>query len=271
MNQRKNIFSYLINAAIFIILEVAALVILVNNGDLQKLWINKGSHAFINYVWGKTEGIKYYFSLKSYNKELEEKNFQLEQRLRRLNYIANTPIDTKIDTIGNFTYTPAIITKLSHNKQHNFFIINKGAKDGIEPQSGIITDKGAIGIIESVSTNYSYAISFTNKITSISARINKDGPVGILKWTGESYSTGLLEGIPCHIPIEKGDSIFTSGYSDLFPPNIPLGISSGLDILNGATYLINVDLFENYKSLRSITIVKNIHKEEILELGDNTK
>lgn len=269
MNQRRNFYSYLIDAAVFIFLEVAALIILAHNGEIQKLWLNRASHGFINYVWGKTEGVKYYFSLNKYNKELEIKNFHLEQEIRRYEQFMLSPSENKSDTIGRFSYTPARITKLSSNKQHNFIIINKGSNDGVKPQSGLITNKGIIGVIESVSKNYSYALSFMNEQLSVSARIKRDGPVGILKWTGKNYSSALLEGIPCHIPISVGDSLYTSGYSDLFPEDIPLGVCRSMDILNGATYSINVELFENFKALRSVTIVNNIDKEELQKL-ENT-
>ena len=51
------------NAAIFIILEVAALGMLKHSGTLQDLWISKGIHTVTAKVWGGLESVGYYFSL----------------------------------------------------------------------------------------------------------------------------------------------------------------------------------------------------------------
>ena len=61
----------------------------------------------------------------------------------------------------------------------------------------------------------------------------------------------------------KGDTIYTSGYSSIFPPDIPLGILGDAKIVNGATYEINVDLFEDFGALRYVTIVDNTAHEEM--------
>ena len=112
---------------------------------------------------------------------------------------------------GRFRYAPASIIKISNNKQHNFIIVDKGAEDGITPQSGIITEKGVIGIISAVSRHYSYAISFRNTGMTVSARIGRTGPVGSLTWDGKSTCGALLNEIPHHIGIEKGDTVYTRG------------------------------------------------------------
>ena len=65
---------------------------------------------------------------------------------------------------------------------------------------------------------------------------------------------------------QKGDTVFTSGYSSIFPPDIPLGTAGEAKIVNGATYDIEINLFEDFGALRYVTIVENIGKEEIEEL-----
>ena len=49
---------------------------------------------------------------------------------------------------GNYRYTPATIMKISRNTQHNYMIIDKGSADGVVTGSGVITGKGAIGVID---------------------------------------------------------------------------------------------------------------------------
>ena len=65
---------------------------------------------------------------------------------------------------------------------------------------------------------------------------------------------------------QQGDTVYTSGYSSIFPPDIPLGTTGDARIVNGATYDINIDLLEDFGALRYVTIVENIGKSEIEKL-----
>ena len=260
----------MINAAIFIILEIAALNMLRNNGELQDIWISKGSHAFMGTVWGSTQKIKDYFSLAKVNDQLAKENFELRVRLAQLEQIAADEREAsyfaKKGIAGNYCYIPAEIIKISSGSGHNYFIIDKGSADGILEGAGVITGNGAVGIIDAVGTNFSYARSFQNFDMSISARLSKKGSTGPLSWSGKGGSRALLKEIPHHVEFNKGDTVYTSGYSSIFPPDIPLGTAGDARIVNGATYEIDVTLFEDFGALRYVTVVENMGQAEINSL-----
>jgi rod shape-determining protein MreC len=262
----------LINAAIFILLEVAALNMLRNNGTLQNIWFSKGIQAVSSTVWGSTQNIKQYFSLKKANEALALENYQLRLKLAEMEAEADVKSpgrDLPQDGIaGNFRYIPASIVKISNNTHHNYMVIGKGSEDGVSKGAGVITGKGAIGVIDAVSSHYSYARSFKNHEMNISARIGKEGAVGPLSWDGISVDGAILKEIPHHVEFAAGDTVYTSGYSSIFPPDIPLGELGEAKIVNGATYEIKVRLFEDFGALRYVTIVDNLSKEEMKELEE---
>jgi rod shape-determining protein MreC len=262
----------LINAAIFILLEVAALNMLRNNGTLQNIWFSKGIQAVSSTVWGSTQNIKQYFSLKKANEALALENYQLRLKLAEMEAEADVKSpgrDLPQDGIaGNYRYIPASIVKISNNTHHNYMVIGKGSEDGVSKGAGVITGKGAIGVIDAVSSHYSYARSFKNHEMNISARLGKEGAVGPMTWNGFSNSGAVLSEIPHHVEFEKGDTVYTSGYSSIFPPDIPLGTVGDAKIVNGATYDIDITLFEDFGALRYVTIVENIGKGEIEKLED---
>ena len=265
--RRTRDISLTVIAAIFIILEIAALSMLRHSGTIQNMWISRCIHVIQANLWGSGESIRYYFSLKKKNDELAEENFRLSQEVRHYRLAAGETqamdICTAADTAGRFRYIPATIVKLGNNSQHNYIIINKGSEDGVTPQSGIITGQGVIGIIDAVSRHYAYGISFKNTGMTVSARIGKNGPVGSLIWDGINTNGALLNEIPHHIPFNPGDTVYTSGFSSIFPPDIPIGTTGESRIVNGATYEIKVRLFEDFRSLRHVTVVRNLGKEEI--------
>ena len=83
MPRRGNTAYRIIIAAVFIILEAAAVVMLAHNGTLQNTWLMKGAHGFMAAVWGGTEAVRDYFSLRKENDRLAEKNHRLEKEISR--------------------------------------------------------------------------------------------------------------------------------------------------------------------------------------------
>ena len=257
----------IIIAAVFIILEAAAVVMLAHNGTLQNTWLMKGAHGFMAAVWGGTESVRNYFSLRRENDRLAEENYALLMELQK--HMKDTHLSGNYslsDTVGSYRFIRADIVKMSRNRQHNYLIIDKGAEDGIMPMSGIITRHGAVGIVDAVSRHYSFAISFNNLDMTVSARLGRNGSVGTLVWDGTGTGNAILREIPHHIPVHEGDTVFTSGYSAIFPPDIPLGIAGSKQLVNGSSFDIDIKLFEDFRTLRSVIVVNNIDKEEIEEL-----
>ena len=270
MPRERKIFPMVITAAIFILLEIAALNMLRHNSEVQNLWLARISHSFMAKAWGSSENFRHYLSLNKENERLAAENAVLNQQLKeyrdRDDQTYSEYLSSEFKAYGDFIFAPATIVKMSRNKQHNYFIINKGSEEGVRPQSGIITGKGVVGIIDAVDSHYSYGMSFMNTGISVSSRIGREGAVGPLSWDGVSVDKALLKEIPLHFKYSPGDTVWTSGYSAIFPADIPLGIAGGSRVVNGAVNEIEVHLFENFTALRFVTVVENIGRDEIINL-----
>lgn len=271
MQRRRTITGTLINTAVFILLEIAALGMLRHGDSLQDLFISRAAHGFLGYFWGVSESISYYASLRTENRHLAEEILRLTETITRLEEeaAAAAACDSADYTTawrGKYEFIPAEVIKNSVNKQHNYLIIGKGSDDGVRPQTGIITSRGVIGIVDAVSRHYSYAISFLNSDSSISARIGKDGAAGPMAWDGKGSGNALLREIPLQVKFEEGDTVYTSGFSTIFPPDIPIGRITGSRIVNGATFEIKVSLFQDFSSVRHVCLVRNRDLDEIMSL-----
>ena len=249
---------------------------LKNNSELQGAWISRGAQNVMSVLWGSSQNVSEYFSLKSRNNDLALENFKLRMRLQELEEMlpegsTSDAVRPSDGTIGNYRYIPAEISKISNGTQHNYMIIGKGFADGVVEGAGVITDEGAVGIIDAVSRNYSYARSFKNHEMNISARLGNEGAVGPLAWDGIHSDGAILKEIPHHVEFQPGDTVYTSGFSSIFPPDIPLGTVGEAKIVNGATYDIKVTLFEDYGALRYVTVVDNLGKDEIKKLEEDER
>lgn len=234
-----------------------------NSGTLQNIWISRLSHKIMATAWGGSESIKEYFNLKETNNRLAEENFRLNEELRQY-LMADDNRERIIDE--NFEYVPANIIKISRNKQHNYIIVDKGYEDGVFPQSGIVTGKGVVGIVDVVDKHYSFALSLMNNEVSVSARIGKDGGVGPLYWDGQRTNGAVLKEIPLQNKFKNGDTVWTSGFSSIFPRDIPLGVITGSRIINGSMNECTIELWEDFSTLKYVTIVNNLGRDEILNL-----
>ena len=262
MARERKIFPVIFSAAIFILMEVAAVHMLRNNAALQDIWIARGAHKVMSGLWGSSESVRQYFSLRKQNDALAEENFELREQLLRYREFT-LPDSLQVHSAGGFSYLPAEVRKVSRNKQHNYMLINKGYEDGVKESSGIITSHGVIGFIDAVEKHLSYARTFMNTDVSISARLGHVGAVGPLVWDGRSTSGAVLKEIPLQYKYEPGDTIYTSGYSAIFPPDIPLGIAGDSKVINGATNEIRVTLFQDFTALRYVTVVHNDALQEM--------
>lgn len=269
MPQGHKATPFLASAATFIILELAALALLHATSTLQNIWINRASHRAMALLWSSGETVRSHFQLEKINQELLEENAALQERLRAYEHR-----DVEQEEVARmaaresatYRYTPATVVKMSRNRLHNYIILNKGSEDGIQPQSGIISDRGVVGVVEAVDRHYAYGLTLMNPVISVGARIGQTDVVAPLSWDGIHSDGAVVRNLPPHINIEPGDTVRTSGYSTIFPPGIPIGVTGATRLVDGSTRQVDVRLFQDFSTVRYVTVVENLEREAILGL-----
>lgn len=264
---RRSALPGILNFAVFVLLEIASLFLLTRNSEVQHTWVANAANAFKGTVWGSTERVRDFFSLRKTNEALARDNLLLQEEVIRLReMLGRAGADTlQLGKLPGFTVTGAEVVKMSRSKQHNYIILNRGFEDGIREKSGIITREGVVGIVDAVSAHFCYALSFQNSDISISARLGKGGGNGLLVWDGKSSRGAILKEIPLQYKFSPGDTVYTSGHSLIFPPDIPLGIAGEAKMVNGSTNEIQVKLFQEFKAIRYVSVVHNESLDEVEE------
>ena len=262
---RSPILRGLATIILFLALEVVSILFIANDSVFQRVKISGAAMYLKSGVSSVTSDIRYYFWLKEHNEVLLRENQRLKEQLaiyRTKGEMADT-LEGFLPTTPDFTYIPAKIISNSTNKLNNFIIINRGRKHGVQKDMGVISPEGVVGVVSSVSDNYSYIISFLNINQSVSARIEPSGAFGPLVWEGRSSDYATLTEVPYHIRVSVGDTVFTSGFSTLYPPNVPLGTIRRSTIIMGSHHNFQVRLFQNFNSLRYVSVVVNNKKNEL--------
>ena len=274
MAKRSPNLDRLFALLLFIALEVVALIMISNDSFFQKVKIG-GVYMGIRGSFNKVGAeMKYFVNLKKVNEQLNSENEALLAQIERYkSYVEITDttdssgvfyVPGAIDSIKpQFTYISAKIVSNGTNKKYNFIIIDKGSDDGVKEDMGVVSPNGVVGVVSSVSNNYAYVISVLNINQSVSAKLGKTGAFGPLLWDGKRADYALLTEIPQHIRFAVGDTVYTSGYSTLFPENIPIGTVRKSKIIKGTHHEIKVKLFEEFRTLRFVRVVENHDKNEI--------
>ena len=242
------------------------MVILYNDSLIQRSWIAHGATVVKAKLWEGSFAVRSLLSLKEENARLEEERAYLLRELQKAGSESRTERESWINPRGNFSFLDAKVVTMSPGGQHNYMIIDRGYNDGVKEDDGLVTPRGAVGIVRSVSANYSYAISYVNANMVVSARIGHDGSVGAMSWSGTSSKKSYITGIPLHFRAEPGDTVYTSGFSSIFPPDIPVGTVVRSRVNDGSSADFEVDMFEDCLRLRHVTVVRNRDREEIESL-----
>ena len=272
MAKRSSVTPILATIVLFLLLEAGSLLMMAKSSIFQQIRIYGVLMQFQGKFMRAQTNINYYQNLKTVNEQLAQQNTRLLNELDRY----RTQLDTlKKDTLAYkpltdsscFEYLPAKIIGNSINKNHNFIVIDKGQKDGVRQDMGVISPNGVVGVVSAVSDNFAYIISLLNINQSVSAKISRSGAFGPLIWDGKNPGYALLTEIPQHIKLQIGDSIVTSGFSSIFPPDIPLGTVRKSKIIMGTHHEIQVKLFQDFRTLHFVNVVINTHKDEIDKLS----
>lgn len=244
---------------IFLVLEGFSIWLLAGHSYYQKANFGSLSRGIISVIDNQTNNIDDYLHLKQTNIKLVSENVSLRNELARLKNKMESNSKTFSDSIGgvNYTFLSARIINNSVNKQNNYLTLNAGSSQGILPEMGVITDNGVVGIVASVSSNFSTVISLLNTNLKISAKHKRTGVFGSLYWDGLNYRNVVLTEIPQHVNLTEGDTIMTSGYSAIFPTDIPLGTIEEFNLRDGNFYYIKVKLLSDFKQLDNVLIVKS--------------
>ena len=81
-----------------------------------------------------------------------------------------------------------------------------------------------------------------------------------------------LHDIPKSANIKINDSVVSGGLSFIFQENIPIGKIKNINLKENSNYfIIDVELFEDFSTLRSVYILSNSNKNELDNLNINNE
>ena len=266
---------------LFILLEAAALIWMMNGLAYQRSVMANLSGSLSGSVFSVVNNITNFANLRRENKKLLEENTRLKNKLaEKRHYQA---VDSLVfDTLHYYTRDSAFYSKFVyepvnfiHNtihKPNNYLMTDKGRKSRIGQDMGIVNNEGVVGIITDVSGRFSWGMSMLNTNMKLSARLKKNNQLGTVEWDGKDFRFGRLTDVPAHIDVFPGDTIVTSGFSQVFPEDILIGFVEEASVNQGTNlYNIRFRYAADFNSLDYGYVIKNLMIKEIDSISNIRK
>jgi rod shape-determining protein MreC len=260
------------NLLLFMLLEIIAITFMMQGSGYQRSKLLGINRQLTGYIYSKVDGAREYFSLKEVNRQLAEENLELRNKLDVLAARYDSAlVISEIKGEHRYYYVQSKVVHNSIYKQYNYLTINKGKKQGVFRNMGVISDQGLVGIVLESSSNFATVIPVINRDFRLSAKIKSNNYSGILQWPGTSPQSAVLTEIPFHVQLTEGDTILTSGYSSIFPEGIEIGRIKSFSLEKGNFYDIQIELFTDFQRLFHVNVIRNYRQEEQLNLENQNR
>lgn len=271
---------------VFLILETIALVTYLSGSLYSR---SLGWYA-TSAVFGRvnelmTEGWSY-VGLRPRNEELLRENARLRTAytllarqmqdaeahgvLPRLHATDSLPIDPSAVIIAR------VVNRVTHTGEV-YYTINKGRRDGIETDMGVMSASGVVGAVMAVSDHYALVIPVLNpKIRLACTLLGQEVSGTLTASSSPNANEAILSNVPPHAHPQIGDTITTSGYSYLFPEGMMVGtiadsVPARLKGSAGTFANYPVHLSTDFQGLRYVYVIREKPTHEVRALEDSIR
>jgi rod shape-determining protein MreC len=269
MNNLLNFFVKHSAWFIFAIYVILSLVLLFKDNPYQQSVYLTSANSVSAMVYKAFSNVTSYFHLRDINESLQERNAALEMELIELRNQLNdqalmSPDSLHQPALRQYSFVMAQVIGNSISQPNNYITINRGYKEGVKPEMGVIDQNGVVGIVNVVGPHAARVISLLNPHIRLSCKIKNSGFFGSMVWDGKNPQYAVLEELPKHLTYHKGDTIVTSGYSAVFPEGIIVGTVEGLARdLSDSFVSLRIKLTTNFSQLSNVRVITNSMKEQI--------
>jgi rod shape-determining protein MreC len=128
------------------------------------------------------------------------------------------------------TYVPAEVLHQPHATDGRTLLLSVGSRQGVAPFNPVIAPEGLIGMVLSVTSGSSIAMSWAHPEFRVSAFTVGGNALGVVAPSAEGRNgEGALElrGVPYRDSVPLGTLVLSSGLGGVFPKGIPVGTVMG--------------------------------------------
>lgn len=209
------------------VLLVVALILMAGRYQNGVDNLRKVSITLFSYLEEPLSKIRVYRQALKTNTYLRKQNVLLLNELSRLRAAGQQNKELRqllqFGRTSDLSLYPVRIVGKELNQINNSLTIDAGSNHGIKRGMPLVSAKGLVGKVILTAPGYSQVMPYYNTLFRASAKLQQSNAYGIISWNGESIRELKLEYVPQTVSVDTGEVVVTSGYSNQFPPNIPIG------------------------------------------------
>lgn len=189
----------------------------------------KPVNAVTNGVGETLSDIIHFKDIAEENDALREENEQLKEQLAKATLTSNelTELKNLTDALNykglaeSGKMVTGDIISMSDSRWMNNFTINIGSDDGVKEGNIVVSGRGLVGTVYSVSGSWAKVRALVDENSKVSFKIAGNMQlIGII----DSFTNGELSGfmLDSNAKVEKGDTLITSGMG-VYPTGLEIG------------------------------------------------
>ncbi|NLX67698.1 MAG: rod shape-determining protein MreC [Bacteroidales bacterium] len=280
----RNLFNFIIRNShwlLAVLLVAFSFYLVFTYNPYQRSVYLTSANNVTGWFYSLSKDVASFFHLKKNNQFLLERSAELEREILVLNEriailtAADSAevkafVNDSISSHSQFDFIPAEVVNLSFSGANNFITINKGSRQGVRPDMGVISaNGGVVGVVVSVASRFSVVIPVINPKFRLSAKLKNSENYGSISWDGTNIRDAQLQELPKHEAFHKGDTVLTS-FSRIFPKNVIIGFVDSEGRSKDDNFnTFNIQLATNFYRLQNVLVINDTYYEEQKQLEDS--
>jgi rod shape-determining protein MreC len=209
----------------------------------------------VDSVWGR------YIALR----RMGEDNLTLRQDLARLQEENIKLRETAAATdrlralleLKEKTEYPTIAAQVIARDPTNWYrsvIINKGRREGLAADMGVVTPAGVVGRIVKVYDHLSVVLLINDRNNAVTGLVQRTRDEGIVEGTEKGLSQ--IKYLPLLSTVKVGDAVVTSGLAGGFPRGLPIGRITKIERREAELFLsAEIEPVSDFSKLEEVLII----------------
>ena len=268
-NKKSTIVGIIITCLILIFL------VIVSNANIEKIsQIGNPFTGFVNnmqngmvYLKNRIAGNESFFinvdQVRQENENLKKENSELQQSLRELEILKAENATLKeyvnlTDKYSEYTTRPADVIQRDISNYSKTIIINAGKKDGIDVNMTVISDKGLVGHVISVTDSTAKVQTIVDTSSSVTSTISTTRDSIVVRGEIDSNNEIKATYIPTDANVLEGDTVETSGIGGIYPKGIHIGtIKKVVNTKNITNRYAVIETAVDFSKLETVLVITN--------------
>lgn len=158
----------------------------------------------------------------------------------------------------SYSFVPSSVIRRDSQSQFYSFTIDRGSSDNISVNDPVVTEKGLVGYVNDVSTNYSIITTILSPDLSAGAFDVHSKDKGLVIGSPDYCDSGFItmQKIKENNKIKVGDLIYTTGIGGFYPKNISIGKVKKIKYndFDASPYAV-IEPYEDIKNVSNVVVI----------------